>query len=172
MLVAELEFVFVMGSPLSPRKDGLPHDIGDVMSAVSALHLGSEIPDSRYEDFTAAGLAQLIADCACADRFVLGPEVTAPWQEENLAAHLVKGWATNAEGKDGEVYHGSGAAVLSDPRVALTWLVNELNDNGIELQKGEFVTTGTCLIPIPVKPGDTVTGDFGDFGTIKLRFTE
>ena len=48
------------------------------MAAVAALHLGIEIPNSRYLDFTAVGAPQLIADNACADQFVLGPEVTHP----------------------------------------------------------------------------------------------
>lgn len=161
-----------MGKALPPRSDGEPHDIKEVMDAVESLHLGSEIPDSRYEDFTKGGAAQLIADCACADQFVLGPEVTSDWRAVNLAGHLVKGWATDSSGKERDPHHGSGAEVLSDPRVALTWLVNELNENNMTLEKGQFVTTGTCIIPIPVKPGDTVTGDYGDFGTIKLKFAE
>ena len=42
---------------------------------------------------------------------------------------------------------GTGANVLGDPRVALTWLVNELAAHGMGLQVGEVVTTGTCIIP-------------------------
>jgi 2-keto-4-pentenoate hydratase len=33
------------------------------------------------------------------------------------------------------------------------------------------VTTGTCMVPLEVAPGDTVVADFGLFGRMSLRFT-
>ncbi len=159
-----------MARSLGPRDQGKAYSNEEVMDAVEGLYLGSEIPDSRYEDFTAVGAAQLIADNACADRFVLGPEVTADWRSKDLPSHQVKGWAIDSEGDARSVHEGNGAAVLGDPRVALTWMVNELNAHGMTLKQGEYVTTGTCIIPIPVKPGDTVVGDYGDFGKMKLKF--
>ena len=39
---------------------------------MATLHPAIEIPDSRYDDFTIVGAAQLIADDACAHYFVLG----------------------------------------------------------------------------------------------------
>jgi 2-keto-4-pentenoate hydratase len=41
--------------------------------AVASLHPAIEVPDSRYDDFTRVGAAQLIADTACACWFVPGP---------------------------------------------------------------------------------------------------
>lgn len=165
MQVAELEFVFRMGKTLEPR--AMPYNEEEVMDSVDGLFLGVEVPDSRYEDFTKVGAAQLIADNACADRFVLGPEVTADWRSKELPAHIVKG-----SKMDGSINSrlGSGAEVLGDPKLALTWLANELSEHGIELAKGQFVTTGTCIIPIPVKPGDVVIGDYGDFGIVRIPF--
>ena len=34
----------------------------------------------------------------------------------------------------------------------------------------EAVTTGTCLIPLPVKARDHVTADFGPLGSVDVRF--
>ena len=167
MQVAELEFVFRMGKTLQPR--AVPYNVQEVMESVDGLFLGVEVPDSRYEDFTKVGEAQLIADNACADRFVLGPEVTVDWRSKELPAHIVKGSKDDGSG-DSRV--GSGAAVLGDPKLAMTWLVNELSEHGMELGKGQFVTTGTCIVPIPVKPGDVVIGDYGDFGSVKIPFAE
>jgi 2-keto-4-pentenoate hydratase len=65
---------------------------------------------------------------------------------------------------------GSGAAVLGDPRVALTWLVNELSGLGITLEAGQFVTTGTCMTPLEIEPGDSASADFGVLGQISMRF--
>lgn len=62
--------------------------------------------------------------------------------------------------------------MLGDPRIALTWLVNELGRHGIALGEGEIVTTGTCVVPVPVAPGDIVTGDYGAFGSLQVRFMD
>jgi len=59
--------------------------------------------------------------------------------------------------------------VLGDPLLALTWLANELSGLGLTLKKGEVVTTGTCVPPIPIAPGDTVVADFGALGTVSAR---
>jgi 2-keto-4-pentenoate hydratase len=157
-----------MGQSLQPRPE--PYTQREVLDAVDGLFLGVEVPDSRFEDFTAVGAAQLIADNACADRFVLGPEVKVDWQSKDLAGHVVKGWKAD---QSSQPVVGNGAAVLGDPRRALTWMANELSEHGVELGKGQFVTTGTCIVPLPVQPGDVVTGDYGpDFGTIQVRFVD
>jgi 2-keto-4-pentenoate hydratase len=70
----------------------------------------------------------------------------------------------------GTVAHeGQGANVLGDPRQALAWLVNELSGHGITLKAGEVVTTGTCLIPLPIAPGTHIVADFGRFGVVSTR---
>ncbi|MBT6304867.1 MAG: hypothetical protein HOJ18_01535 [Rhodospirillaceae bacterium] len=63
---------------------------------------------------------------------------------------------------------GNGSNVLGDPRTALTWLVNELSKNNINLMAGETVTTGTCTIPIAIQKNDIITADFGTLGAIQL----
>lgn len=168
MGVAELEFCFRIGQTMKPRSD--PYSISEAMDLVDGLFIGVEVPDSRYEDFTKVGAAQLIADNACADRFVIGPEVAVDWRSRDLTQHEVRGWKKNDE--KFAVRSGSGKEVLGDPKIAMTWIANELSNHGMELAKGAFVTTGTCVIPIPVKPGDVVVGDYGDFGKIEVAFGE
>ena len=124
-----------------------------------------EVPDSRYLMFEKAGEEQIIADNACADQFVLGPEVSEDWRRADLADHAVRG--TNSRGT---VHEGRGSNVLGGPLIALTWLANELSGLGITLQRGQIVTTGTACVPVPIAPGDTVTGDYGAFGSLAVRF--
>jgi 2-keto-4-pentenoate hydratase len=170
MKVAELEFAFRIGSDIEPRKDGKEWTMDEVMDRVSGMYLGSEIPDSRYEDFTKVGAAALLADIACGDRYVLGPEVPEEkWRRKDLIEHGVKGWVV---GKEGDVTVGKGGNVLGDPRIAMQWIANELGREDITLKKGEYVTTGTCIVPIHVEPGDKVIGDYGDFGKIELSFVQ
>jgi 2-keto-4-pentenoate hydratase len=65
---------------------------------------------------------------------------------------------------------GTGANVLGDPRLGLTWLANELLSHGQQLKAGEIVMTGTCVVPVSVTAGDVMTADFGSFGQVRTRF--
>jgi 2-keto-4-pentenoate hydratase len=161
MRVAEAEFAFRMGADL-PARAGR-YQAADVLAAVATLHPSIEVPDSRYKDFTIVGAAQLIADNACADYFVLGPAAPDSWRSLDLAAHRVTGRVG-----DGPAREGAGANVLGDPRDALVWLVNELSHLGITLAAGQVVTTGTCLVPLALEPGQHVAADFGDLGTVDV----
>ncbi len=161
MKVAEAEFAFRMGRDLAPRTQ--PYSVDDVLDAVATLHPAIEVPDSRFDDFTIVGTPQLIADNACAHLFVLGPPAPDSWRELDLVEHRTIGTAGSL------TREGKGANVLGDPRVALAWLVNELSELGITLKAGQTVTTGTCLVPLPIKAGVHVTADFGVLGGVSAR---
>jgi 2-keto-4-pentenoate hydratase len=163
MRVAEAEFAFRLGRDLRKREE--PYTLSEVMNAVDALYPAIEVPDSRYEDYTVVGAPQLIADDACACWFLLGSPVDASWRELDLSQHKVDGY------RNGQlVASGTGANVLGDPRVALTWIANELREFGDGLSAGHVVTTGTCIAPIAVEPGDQVVMDFGIFGRVNAGF--
>lgn len=162
MLVAEAEFAFKFGRAL-PKRDN-PYTKAEVLDAVESLHPAIEVPDSRYNNFVTVGAPQLIADSACADWFVLGEAARADWRSRDLVTHEVSAY------RNGErVATGTGANVLGDPRVALAWLVNELRAYADGIAAGQFVTTGTCVVPVPIHRGDTVRVDFGDFGTAHVQ---
>lgn len=165
MSVIEAEFAFLIGRDVQANQDGSPLSVAQVMDSVSGLHVAIEVPNSRYKDFLAAGEAQLIADFACACYVVLGPRVPDCWRETDLSTHAVS-VSRGAE----TIATGTGANVLGDPRLGLTWLANELLAHGQQLQAGELVMTGTCVVPVPVKAGETLTADFGDFGQVSVRF--
>lgn len=164
MRVAEAEFVFRFRQALPKR--ATPYAVDEVLAAVESLHPGIEIPDSRYHDYVRAGGLQMIADDACASWFVLGAATTADWRAMDLVTHTVNVYQNGAPAAQ-----GSGANVLGDPRVALTWLVNELSTYGEGLQAGQFVTTGTCITPLPIAPGDHLRFEFGAFGEITAILT-
>ena len=161
MKVAEAEFAFRMGRDLPPRDQ--PYAVDEVLAAVATLHPAIEVPDSRFDDFTIVGAPQLIADNACAHQFVLGPAATVDWRALDLVEHKAIGTAGSL------TREGKGANVLGDPRVALAWLANELSSLGMTLKAGEVVTTGTCLVPLPIQAGDQITVDFGALGGLTAR---
>jgi 2-keto-4-pentenoate hydratase len=43
---------------------------------------------------------------------------------------------------------------------------------GITLQKGHVVTTGTCMVPLELQPGDSASADFGPLGRVEMIFSE
>jgi 2-keto-4-pentenoate hydratase len=168
MKVAEAEFAFRLGRDLPPRPQ--PYSVDEVLAAVATLHPAIEVPDSRFDDFTIVGAPQLIADNACAHQFVLGQATTADWRAFDLVGHRVTGNVGRPARQEAPLTReGKGANVLGDPRVALAWLVNELSGLGITLKAGEVVTTGTCLVPLPIEPGSEIAMEFGLLGRVSAR---
>lgn len=165
MRVAEPEFAFRMVRDLVPRS--VAYGVDEALDAVESLHPAIEVPDSRFADFVHAGAPQLLADNACAHLFVLGDAAKAPWRSLDLAHYPVR-----ATVNGGSPLTGSGENVLGDPRVALAWLVNELSALNIVLKAGQVVTTGTCMKPIPLAPGDEIEADFGALGRVSARFSD
>lgn len=168
MCVAEPEFAFRFGHSLGPR--ATPYSVAEVLQAVDALLPSIEVPNSRFHDFARAGEAQLIADDACAHRFAIGKPTTFDWRTLDLRTHRVRAEVRGADGRVHTTREGDGTAVLGDPRVALTWLANELSALGIPLEPGQWVSTGTCMVPLAVGPGDQVEVDYGVLGRLSLRF--
>ena len=164
--VVEAEFAFRLNRALPPRDAAAgAYTVDEVMSAVADLHLGIEIPDSRMTDFVRVGAPSLIADLACASWWMVGDAVTADWRSVDLAAHPVTAYKNGAVAAE-----GMGRNVLGDPRIALTWLANELCVYGDGLLAGDYVTTGTCVVPVPCAPGDAFVMDFGGLGTVAMGF--
>ena len=166
MRVVEPEFAFRMATALPPR--AAPYGVDEVLDAVGSLHPAFELPDSRYADFARAGKAQLIADDACCGRFAFGQAAPTAWRTLDLASHRVQARVCGADGAVRYTRDGEGRALLGDPRLALTWLANELSALGIGLQAGDWASCGTCMVPLEIGPGDRVTADYGAFGRIDI----
>src|SRR5258705_2657282 len=162
MRVAEPEFAFRMATDLPPRASAYP--VREVLDAVGTLHPAIEIPDSRFADFVSAGAAQIIADNACAHLFVLGSPTNAGWRSLDLVEERP------VVSLRGQQFIGHGKNVLGDPRVALTWLANELRQLGVTLKAGRIVTTGTFHPPLPIQAGDFCAVDFGSLGKVSVGF--
>ena len=147
------------------RRVRRPTQQAEVLAAVAALHLALEIPDSRYADFVTAGGA------AAHRRQCLRPPLRhRPAGAGELARRSIWRRIASSDAWGSFEGVGTGANVLGDPRIALTWLANELSRLGVTLAAGQIVTTGTCVTPMAIAPGDVVAADFGAFGTIGLRF--
>jgi 2-keto-4-pentenoate hydratase len=165
MKVAEAEFAFRMNADLPPR--GKPYTVEEVLGAVSHLHPAIEIPDSRFTNFADVGEAELIADNACAHEFILGEPSCDSWKTIDLKAHSVEIRTTKPQ-----IETGTGKNVLGDPRIALTWLVNELLEFGTYVKQNQIITTGTTTIPISIETGIRVFAEFGELGSVSAVFDD
>ena len=97
----------------------------------------------------------------------VGKRSESDWRAIDLAAQPV---SLSLNGvRAGEGY---GANVLGDPRIALTWLANEVAVRANGLQAGQIVTTGTCIQPTEIAPDTRVLGDFGPLGTVEATFID
>lgn len=169
MCVAEPEFAFRFRQALALRS--APYTVEEVLESVDAMLPSIEVPNSRFQDFARAGEAQLLADDACAHRFAIGEATTCDWRTLDLRTHRVRAEVRGADGSVHTTREGDGTAVLGDPRAALAWLVNELSTLGIALEPGQWVSTGTCMVPLAVRPGDQVEVDYGVLGRLSIRFS-
>jgi len=163
MRVAECEVVFSFRQAIDPRPE--PWTREQVLAEVGSVMPGIEVPDSRFLDFERAGEAQLIADCACCNDMVLGQPLP-PSDRLNDLANL----AVRAQMSDGRVLEGIGSHVLGDPVQALIWFFDEMSSAGQRIEAGQFLTTGACVTPIPVEPGQTLRADFGWLGAMRVSF--
>lgn len=162
MQVAELEFAFRFGTDIEPRER--PWTDTEALQTIASLHPAIELPDSRFRRYETVGAAQLIADNACAHYFVLGPAAPTSWRITDLAEQ--RPWGI-LNGK--RMRCGHGRNVLGDPRAALAWFLNEAARYSLVIRAGEVVTTGTCLVPIPLSHNTIVSGDFAELGAVSVR---
>ena len=161
MRVIEVEVAFRMRRSLPPRM--APYTRDEVLDAIGSVHPALEIPDTRYDSFRTVGANQLIADNSCADQFVLGAPYAGDWRSLDLATLATAGRIDGGERRD-----GSGAQVLGDPLVALTWLANELSQHGQTLGEGQIVATGSTIVPMPIRAGHRIVGDLGPLGSVEV----
>lgn len=162
MRVIEPEFGFTMAADLPPR--ATPYSRDEVSAAVGALVPAIEIVDSRYEDWTKAGVKALIVDNACHGAWVKGRAVS-DWRGIDLATAPVRLLLNGAE-----MASGTGAAVLGHPLNALTWLANRLNEHGRGLRAGDSISTGVCTDICFAQPGDSIVVAYEGLGEVRVSF--
>jgi 2-oxo-3-hexenedioate decarboxylase len=117
-----------------------------------------ELIDSRYKDFQFT-LPDVVADNTSAGAFVAGPWRDLPEGIDNLGVLLEI---------DGEVTQvGSTAAILGDPRRALTALADLAARYGVELTDG-IVLAGAATAAVPLRQGMFARAVVEGLGTAAL----
>lgn len=156
----EPELGLVLGHTL--RGPGVT--IEQAREAVDTVLPALEIIDSRVRDWDIT-LVDTVADNASCGAIVLSETpVDAP-----LKALAEIPCALRID--DAIVEEGQGTAVMGDPVEPLVWLANVLGERGEAIAAGHVVLTGSFTKAVPVVAGQTVTADFGRYGSLTIDFT-
>lgn len=157
----ETEFAVTLNKDLPAS--GAPYTVEQVAEAVATMHPALEVTGCRFRTRAELGRPGSTQDFASNLAFVFGKGVS-DWRKFDLPNHAVKHIV------DGDIIKEStGAFVLDHPLNPLAWLANKLATRGLSLKAGQQISTGAATGPIPIDPGQTATGDFGDLGTVSCK---
>jgi len=162
-MAIESEFAYRLGRDLPAR--ATPYKRGEILDAIDAIIPAFEIVGTRYAAVPFHDVGSVVADCMLNAAMVLGTPIT-DWRDLDIPSHPV---SLTIDGV--EAGKGSGADPLGDPRNVLDWVVNKLSAAGVDLKKGDILSTGTCTGMLPFKAGQTAIADFGALGKIELCFS-
>jgi 2-oxo-3-hexenedioate decarboxylase len=153
---AEPEIVLVMGRDL----EGAHVTAADVLAATSAVAVGIEVLDSRYENYRFT-IPDVVADNTSAGRYVVGTPVPVAGIDLKLVGVVLE--------HNGEVFGtASGAASLGHPAAAVAWMVRSLAEHGEGLRAGEIVLSGGLTAAVPLAAGDVVVASIDRIGSVEL----
>ncbi|MGN9912792.1 2-keto-4-pentenoate hydratase [Phytohabitans sp. LJ34] len=128
----------------------------DASGNATAVAPALEIIDSRYADFKFS-LADVIADNSSAAAFAIGDWKPLPGGLDNLGVLLEV---------DGRVVQiGSTAAILGDPRRAVSWGVRLAG----KVDPGWVLLAGAATAAVPLAPGVHVRAVVEGLGTVAVR---
>ncbi|MCI4644991.1 MAG: 2-oxo-hepta-3-ene-1,7-dioic acid hydratase [Hyphomonadaceae bacterium] len=161
----EVEIAFILKTDLK----GPDCTIFDVYQATDYVVPAIEIIDARIERFDSeTGVTRkvydTISDNAANGGLVLGGSPMKP--------HAVDlRWISALIHKNGVIEDsGVAAAVLGHPAMGVAWLANKLHAYDETLKAGEIILGGSFTSPVPAARGDSFHVDFGQFGSISVRF--
>lgn len=155
---AEVAFVVARDS-----QAGRAPSWGEFVASIGHALPAIEIVDSAIADWK-IGIIDTVADNASAGLYVLGhqPVALGAFQLARVEAALSCNGSV--------VSKGLGSACLGHPLRAAYWLACEMARRGEALREGEIILSGAFGPTAPVKSGDVVEADFGDFGRVACRF--
>lgn len=153
MLGLECEFAFQMARPFSaPAGDSASgEDMEALADAVGVCVPAFEVVGTRFAGNGFPPASACIADYGLNSYFCPGDAID-DWRDLDLAAVSV-----TAEIDDVETNRGTGANVYGHPMAALMWLAGALKEQGRRLEAGDWISTGTCLGVVAMRPGIRVT---------------
>ena len=158
----EPELAFVLGQDL-PARDR-PYARAELDAAIASTHLALELIDSRYSDQAGLSFADKLADGLVNQGLYLGPPVDGEVAGRTQAMAI----ETQIDGRLEPVRAGQHPDAT--PRGPFYWLAAYLSEQGVGLQAGQVVITGSFAGAFPLPIGADVRLRYGDLGTLTVRF--
>ncbi|MER2175017.1 MAG: fumarylacetoacetate hydrolase [Carnobacterium sp.] len=155
----ELELVFLVQEELSSEDS-----IEDILKKTT-IAPGLEVPDSRFQDwFPKMSKEQVCIDGAVGGYVCYGSSKKATYEDlDNIQGRLIHNEQIIAQ--------DSSRTVMGHPVKAIEWLLKKLSEQGLSLQPGMFISSGTFVMPQVLTAG-TYKGEFDHFGTVTLTISE
>jgi 2-keto-4-pentenoate hydratase len=160
----EPEIAFRMAHTLSalPPEPALRR--AAVIEAIGSAHAVIEIVVSRFVDFEAVTPLERLADLILNEALVVGPPCST-WRQLAIRQLPLQVSVNGAA-----VYAGRGGHPLNDPLLPVVWLAGALLEQGLALEAGQIVTTGSCNGLRQVAAGQSASADFGPLGAAQIQF--
>ena len=156
----EAEFLFKLGSVPEGQTDW---PIPSALDCVEAVHIGFEIASSPFPGINALGPLVTASDFGNNNGLVIGPAI-ADWRGGDIdhapVTTLIEGVAIGS---------GLASAFPGGCGGSVAFLLENLARRGIAIPPGTWVSTGAVTGVHQVKPGSSITADFGRFGSIHCR---
>lgn len=155
----ELELAFVLKDALQ----GPGVTMMDVLRATEYVVPAIEVIDARFDE--PRKIFDTIADNGAGAGLILGGR---PLRPHDVDLRMIPGiLSRNAEIEE----TGVSCGVMGHPANGVAWLANKLHAIGLQLHPGQILLAGSFVRPVWAEPGDTIRADFGDSGTVSIKFS-
>ena len=163
LIKIEPELAFILATDLPART--APYTASDVHAAVSHARLALEIIGCRYAEPDEVSFVEHLADGLFNQGLFLGPEIQL---QEAMQAQKIK-ITLAIDGLQRQKFDGIHPA--HDPMAPLCWLAEYLRQQGIGLQTGQAIITGSYAGSPVVPLYKTIALQFAELGSIEVCFT-
>jgi len=153
MLGLECEFAFQMARPFSATAGDSDRgaDLEALADAIGLCVPAFEVVGTRFAGDGFPPASACIADFGLNSYFCPGGAIDN-WRDLDLSEVSVTAAIDGVE-----TNRGTGANVYGHPLAALMWLAGALDGQGRRLEAGDWISTGTCLGVVAMRPGIQVT---------------
>lgn len=154
----EPEIAFRFKKDLAPRDTDYSN--ADIIAALSGAHLALEFIQNRYSGTEQISYLENLADCLFNQGMYLGPEIPL---DKAIASAQIEFVLTQGTAKTFTGRHPN-----DGPLLPVFWLVNFLNNQGIGMQAGQLVITGSYAGVHEVKPNTEFSIEYTGLGTMTV----
>ena len=164
-LKIEVELAFVLGDDVA----GHDLSIDDVLDASAEVTPAVELIAARTfrvdpDSGRTRNVIDTIADNAAGGGIVTGGDAIGP-RDRDLR------WVGAMLARNGTVEEtGLAGGVGGHPALGIVWLARRYAEQGLRLQAGQTVLSGSFTRPVDVAPGDVFRIDFGELGSFECVF--